>query len=300
MPHRPKAIRRINLSSYMTDIYTSLSAFCEKKLKKQPQGGKKHLPFVGLFIILGKLCAGLRSFSIGSFITEPAIMASTRSFFASIFSLHSSARRRRQVFAARKLKLSLKNSVLELLEERQLLSISQPEPIPGLTGSLVGQTSLRLTAPYPEPAQSFVAPRSQPAQSPAPVIVGPSPAPAFSTSTSDAAQPGSSSSAKSLSDLEGISKYVISSSIGAEEPFYHLANTSQGYSFKHDYNVVMNASGATYKTGLDTWQFTPETFGYGNAQQSIGVSSLSGSKNKVTYDAAGIDTWFINGPLGVQ
>jgi hypothetical protein len=62
----------------------------------------------------------------------------------------------------------------------------------------------------------------------------------------------------------------------------------------------MNASGATYKTGLDTWQFTPETFGYGNAQQSIGVSSLSGSKNKVTYDAAGIDTWFINGPLGVQ
>jgi hypothetical protein len=76
----------------------------------------------GYLLCLGKLCAGLRSFSIGSFITEPAIMASTRSFFASIFSLHSSAKRQRKAEAARRLKSALKNSVLDLLEERQLLA----------------------------------------------------------------------------------------------------------------------------------------------------------------------------------
>ena len=62
----------------------------------------------------------------------------------------------------------------------------------------------------------------------------------------------------------------------------------------------MSSSGANFVTGADFWQFTPTSFGYGSIQQPIASAVPSASRNRVIYDTDSIDTWFVNGPMGVQ
>jgi len=112
------------------------------------------------------------------------------------------------------------------------------------------------------------------------------------------AQP--SGSPKTLDDLDPLARYAISASMGADQAAYAAVQTDTGYSFTNRYNVSMTTAGATFQSGTDTWQFTPESFGYGADQSPFGDSQITAGKNRVTYDAAGIDTWFVNGPAGVQ
>ncbi len=115
------------------------------------------------------------------------------------------------------------------------------------------------------------------------------------------AQPsGSQSSPKTLDDLDPLARYAISASMGADQAAYAAAQTDTGYAFTNRYNVSMTTAGATFQSGTDTWQFMPESFGYGADQVAIGDSQISAGKNRVTYDADNLDTWFVNGPAGVQ
>lgn len=110
----------------------------------------------------------------------------------------------------------------------------------------------------------------------------------------------SASSMTTLDKLEPLARYAISASMGAELADYAATQTQDGFTLDHGYTVGLNATGATFSTGTDSWQFVPESFGYGADQAAIGSSALSASKNRVTYDTANLDTWFVNGPSGVQ
>lgn len=192
-------------------------------------------------------------------------MSKPLSFIASIFAARALARLDRRAKASRRRKQLLNNTALDLLEERQLLSLS------GLSEEQV--------YPLAYPGYSFAA-----------------------TSTVDTTTSNHKTytDSKSLVDLEPLARYAISGSIGGIDSSYSAKPGDQAFTFFHDYSVTMNYDGVTYMKDGESWKFVPESYGYGHAQQAIASASPTASKNRVTYDTNGLDTWFVNGPIGVQ
>ena len=181
----------------------------------------------------------------------------------SIKTLRKSFRSKQTKSLARLSKRFINATFPDLLEERQLLA-----------GSIV-TTSI---APYPVAAAAITGP----------VVDG-----------SSIDQP-STGRTTTLADLDPLARYAVSASIGSDQSSYFASAMPGGFSFTHDYSVNLTSTGASFQTGADHWQFTPLTYGYGSNQLPIHPAQPSASKNRVTYDTATIDTWFINGPIGVQ
>ncbi|MFM7127937.1 MAG: hypothetical protein ACKO0V_01105, partial [bacterium] len=181
----------------------------------------------------------------------------------SITALRKSFRSRQTSSLARQSKRFLRETLPDVLEERQLLA-----------GSIVTYN----VAPYPG-ASSTIA--------------------AASTEVSPGDQPKSGRKT-TLADLDPLAQYSISTSIGSDQSAYYATATPGGFALSHDYSVSLTSAGAAFQTGSDTWQFTPVSYGYGASQLPIDQATPKAEKNRVIYDTHGIDTWFVNGPMGVQ
>ena len=214
-------------------------------------------------------------------------MNRTTSRLALLFAARAAARRDLKVQKTRRQREFLKTPMDEL-EKRELLAYS----IVG-SGSIVSSLkSMTSGEQSVSPSASYVS-DINPAETADGFGFASSTKPVDTTETS-------SGKSLTLDDLDPLARYAISASIGADQAAYSATANSNGYSFNHQYSVSMTTTGTTFQAGADSWQFMPKSYGYGSAQQPIASSTPTASKNRVTYDTAGIDTWFVNGPLGVQ
>ena len=98
-------------------------------------------------------------------------------------------------------------------------------------------------------------------------------------------------------------QYVISETLGKNDPAYALSASGGGYAVSNaanQYTATVDAGGLQVSTGADAWSLTVQGIGYGDSLQALGTATSTAAANRVEYDYGGVSQWFVNGPLGLQ
>ncbi len=106
-----------------------------------------------------------------------------------------------------------------------------------------------------------------------------------------------------LAGLSPAARASISAALGAEEPAYRFDTAPSGF---HAANPVQHLgigvtrSGALLHSRSLELGLSLHAVGYGSSLSAVGAVQPSSEANRATFARAGIDEWYVNGPLGLE
>jgi hypothetical protein len=122
-------------------------------------------------------------------------------------------------------------------------------------------------------------------------------------SSGSAAAGAAGASREGLASLSPSARASISATLGAGEPAYRFQASAGGFRAANPIqHLDIGANGAgvlLHARGLELG-LSLQAVGYGRARHALSAVTPSRAGNRVTYAHAGIDEWYVNGPLGVE
>ena len=114
---------------------------------------------------------------------------------------------------------------------------------------------------------------------------------------------GASSHRKGLSSLPLAAQGPVSEAVGADSRAYRVGASGSGFraaSPAQHLSTSFSRSGVSVTSGSARVRLSLRAVGYGASLQALGDVAPRVKANRVSYARAGLNEWYVNGPLGLE